>query len=378
MPNSMKVLMVTPRYFPYMGGIETHVYEVGRRLSQNGVNMTVLTTVAHEHMQSLPQEDSIEGMRILRVPAWPKQRDYYLAPAIRSVIKGGSWDLVHCQGCHTLVPPLAMLAAKEAQLPYVLTFHTGGHSVSWRNNVRAMQWHVLRPLLGGARRLIGVSQFEANYFRDLLHIPARNFSVIPNGAVMSVQPASEADEAASSLIISIGRLEKYKGHHRLIAAMPAILERCPTARLLVLGSGPYEAALRQLAQETAVTERVEIRAIPAGDRQAMATQLARASLVALLSEYEAHPIAVMEALSLQRPVLVADTSGLRELAQKGLARAIPLQSTAQEIAEAVLQQMTTPFSLPADFRLPTWESCTQQLQEIYAAIVARREAVCAS
>ncbi|MFN8528578.1 MAG: hypothetical protein U0670_08200 [Anaerolineae bacterium] len=40
----------------------------------------------------------------------------------------------------------------------------------------------------------------------------------------------------------------------------------------------------------------------------MSRLLARASLVVLFSEYEAHPVAVMEALSLRRPVLVADTS----------------------------------------------------------------------
>src|SRR5690348_13582746 len=87
--SKMNVLMVTPRYFPYMGGIETHVHEVGRRLQRNGVNVTLLTTVAHQQMLSLPQEEESEGMRILRVRAWPRQRDYYLAPEIYSVIKQG-------------------------------------------------------------------------------------------------------------------------------------------------------------------------------------------------------------------------------------------------------------------------------------------------
>ncbi|MBE3558221.1 MAG: hypothetical protein IMW89_03230 [Ktedonobacteraceae bacterium] len=45
--SGLRLLMVTPRYFPYMGGIETHVYEVGRRLAAAGVHVTLLTTVAH-------------------------------------------------------------------------------------------------------------------------------------------------------------------------------------------------------------------------------------------------------------------------------------------------------------------------------------------
>ena len=47
-------------------------------------------------------------------------------------------------------------------------------------------------------------------------------------------------------------------------------------------------------------------------------------VVVLLSEYEANPVAVMEALALGRKVVVADTSGLTELATNGYATAVPL------------------------------------------------------
>ena len=41
--GQLRLLMVTPRYFPYVGGVETHVYEVARRLADVGVEVTVLT-----------------------------------------------------------------------------------------------------------------------------------------------------------------------------------------------------------------------------------------------------------------------------------------------------------------------------------------------
>jgi glycosyltransferase involved in cell wall biosynthesis len=369
--------MVTPRYFPYMGGIETHVHEVGRRLQRHEVNVTLLTTVAHQEMLSLPEEEECEGMRILRVRAWPRQRDYYLAPEIYAVIKQGRWDLIHCQGCHTLVSPLAMLAAKAAGLPYLLTFHTGGHSSPWRHKVRAIQWRMLRPLLKDAVKLIGVSHFEANYFHQLLHLPMEQFTVIPNGATLPEQQPEVRKPVTSALIISVGRLEKYKGHHRLIAALPLIRQQRPDAHLLLLGAGPYEEELRSLARQLGVENHTSIRAIAAHDRQAMAEQLAQAALVALLSDYEAHPVAIMEALALRRSVLVADTSGLRELAERGWARAIALGSTPEAIAEAVVASMAAPCPLPPDFRLPTWDDCTHQIQAIYRTIVEGRQ-TCAS
>ncbi len=376
--HPLNVLMVTARYFPYMGGIETHVHEVGRRLAQRGVNITVLTTAPHVSTGPLPGEETVEGMRIIRIQAWPPERDYYIAPEIFTLIKRGAWDLVHCQGCHTFVPPMAMLAAKEAKIPYLLTFHTGGHSSGFRNSIRSIQWKMLRPLLADATKLIGVSRFEADYFRDLLHLPAAQFTVISNGAVVPNidLPPVPAEEHKPTLLISVGRLEKYKGHQRLITALPRLQEIYPDIRLLIIGKGPYEATLQELAQSTRVADRVEFRSVPADDREEMARLLSRAACVALLSEYEAHPIAVMESLALRRPVLVADTSGLSELAEQGLVRAIPLNSSPEEVALAVQQQIEDPI-VPSDrLILASWDDCVNQLEAVYQRSVVR--AACAS
>lgn len=43
-PGKLRVLQVALRYFPFMGGVETHTYEVARRLARQGVDVTVLTT----------------------------------------------------------------------------------------------------------------------------------------------------------------------------------------------------------------------------------------------------------------------------------------------------------------------------------------------
>lgn len=366
---TLNVLMITPRYFPHMGGIETHVHEVGRRLARNGIGVTLLTTEPGQRIKAFPREAEVEGMRVIRVQAWPAQRDYYIAPEIYALVKRGKWDLIHCQGCHTFVPPLAMLAARQAKIPYIVTFHTGGHSSSLRNSLRGTQWRLLRPLLAHASRLVGVSNFEAEYFRHVLRLPTQQFAVIPNGSTLPALTHAAPATSAQTLIVSVGRLEKYKGHQHLITALPKIRERSLDARLLILGAGPYEAALRALARKVGVAEHVEIRAVPASDRQGMAEALSQAALVALLSEYEAHPVAVMEALALQRPVLVADTSGLREIAEQGLARAISLQSAPEEIAKAVLQQIEEPPVPPAHFTLPTWDDCASQLQAIYKMCV---------
>lgn len=367
----LRVLMVAARYLPYMGGVETHVYEVGRRLVRAGIEVAVLTT---DVSGRLPTFEESKGMQIHRVRAWPTNKDYFFAPGIYSVITHGKWDLVHCQGYHNLVPPLAMLAAWRANMPFVLSFHSGGDVSGLRKALRGMHWKTLRPLLSHAQKLIAVSQFEADFFRERLRLPKEHFVIIPNGAYLC--EATELSRGATDkaedgpLIISIGRLERYKGHQRLIEALPGVLEEVPDARIRIVGTGPYGPTLRKIARRLDVDERVEIRAVPTEDRGGIASLLARANLITLLSEYESQGIAVMEALALRRPVLVASTSALRELVSRDLAYGVPLESTSGEIARAIVGQLRHPLK-PAHVELPTWDACAASLLDLYSSIVWR-------
>lgn len=362
----MRVLQVTARYFPLTGGIETHVYEVARRLATRGVDTTVLTTTVDARQVGT---ERVEGVTIRRIRAWPAERDYYFAPGIAALIRRGEWDVIHCQGISTAVAPLTMASALRARTPFVLTFHTGGHPSPLRRKLQPVQWRVQRSLLTRASRLIGVSRFEADLFGRVLGLPPSRFLVVSNGSQLPRVPAVPAPDPAAPLILSVGRLERYKGHHRVLAAFPLILRHYPEARLQILGSGPYEAELRRRIDLLDLAGRVQIRAIPAGAREEMAATLARASVVALLSEYEANPIAVMEALSLHRPVVVADTSGLRELAAQGLARAVPLNSPPADVAAALLAELGRT-SAPAAVEVPSWDDCTDRLLSIYRGVAS--------
>jgi glycosyltransferase involved in cell wall biosynthesis len=374
----LRVLIVSPRFYPYQGGVQTHVYEVSRRLVRAGADVTVLTTTLDPQ---LPAEDRLEDVNIRRVRAWPAKRDYYFAPAIGRVIAQGDWDIVHVQSYHTLVAPMAMLAALRANIPYILTFHGGGHSSRLRQALRQIQWLVLRPLLARASRLVATARFETPLYARKLRLPPEQFVFIPNGADLGAAlPSAPVAEqttlsaADRTLIASVGRLERYKGHHRVIEALPALLEHEPNLHLWVAGAGPYEQDLWQLAQRLGVDEHIEIRAIPPVDRQAFARELSRAALVTLLSEYETHPMAALEAIALGRPLLVADTSGLSELAQQGFARAIPLNSSPEEVAAAMLGQLRAPL-LPGRIALPTWDACANELLALYHEVLQKRRAL---
>lgn len=363
----LRVLIVTPRYLPEIGGVENHVHAVATRMAASGeASVTVLTTDLEGGLASRDHDGEAE---VLRVRAYPRSRDWRFAPGIGPVIRGGGWDVVHLQSYHTFVAPQAMAAAARAGVPYVVTFHGGGHSDWLRHRVRGLQRALLRPLLARAAALIATARFEIDEYATALRIPTARFVLIPNGFDLPPAPAAgtERSPGGRPLIASLGRLERYKGHQRVIAALPAVLEAEPAARLWVAGSGPYESALRKQVSELGLDDAVEISSVPLGERAEMARRLSEVDVAVALSEFETHPMAALEVLSLHRPLLVATGSGLGELADRGYARAIDPQAPPPAIAAAILRELRDPL-VPARAEFPTWDDCAAALLALYRRV----------
>jgi glycosyltransferase involved in cell wall biosynthesis/GT2 family glycosyltransferase len=361
-----RVLMVTPRSPLAQGGVERHVLEVSTRMAAAGVHVEVVCT---DPDAGRAGEETHEGVRIRTVRAWPRGRDWHFAPGIWRAMGEEKWDLVHVQSYHTLVAPLAMLRALSLRVPYVVTFHGGGHSLEHRNRARGLQMRLLRPLLRRATRLVAIARFEIEQYGAALGVPAERFVFIPNGTDLSFSDGDvAAAEPAVSTLASIGRLERYKGHHRVLEAFPLVLAQRPEARLLIVGKGPYEEDLRRRVQELGLGDSVEVTSVPPGDPKGMAALLGRVSLVVLMSEFESHPLVALEAAAARRRLLVADAGGLSEIAEDGFGRAIPLDSDPEQIAAAALEELDKP-PPKASPSLTSWDDCAGALLALYGSIL---------
>jgi glycosyltransferase involved in cell wall biosynthesis len=354
--------MATPRFLPFAGGVELHVAEVARRVTALGHSVGVLTA---DPAGDLTPRETWNGVEVIRVRAYPRNADWYFAPEIPEQIWGGGWDVVHVQSYHTFVAPLAMWSARRARIPYVATFHAGGHSSRLRTSARGTQFALLRPLLARAAALIALAPFEIDVYSQKLRVPRDRFRLIPNGADLP-KPAAALSNGPP-LIASIGRLERYKGHQHVIAAFPRILDARPDARLWVAGSGPYREELEALAARVGVAECTEIRAVPPEERSRMAEELARVRVAVLASDFETHPIAMLEAASLGCRLVVADAPGLRDLGDRGLARVVEHAEDPSELAQAVLDEIDQPRVL-RKLDLPSWDDCAAALCDVYSEV----------
>jgi glycosyltransferase involved in cell wall biosynthesis len=257
-----------------------------------------------------------------------------------------------------------MARAITLGVPFILTFHGGGHSSVLRRHLGPAHRRALRPLLRRAAQLVAVARFEIDMYGRELGLPPERFTLIPNG----VEKPPDAAIARQPVVATIGRLERFKGHHRVLECFPLILRSRPDVRLWIVGEGPQERALRRRAAKLGVAERVKFISVPSDEPDAMASLMARVGLLVSMSEFETHPLVVLEAVASGSLPLVADTSGLHELAEDGLATAIPLGSSREEIARAILQRLDRPESAPA-VQLPTWDDCASQLLDLYREVV---------
>ena len=365
-----RVLMVTPRSPLAQGGVERHVLEVSTRMVAAGVHVEVICT----DPDSKDEKTEVhEGVRIRTLRAWPRGRDWHFAPGIWREMGKEKWDLVHVQSYHTLVAPLAMLRALALRVPYVVTFHGGGHSLEHRNRARRVQMRILRPLLRRAARLVAIARFEVEQYGQLLGVPPERFAFIPNGTDLSFSDGEVAGaEPETMTLASIGRLERYKGHHRVLEAFPLVLEQEPDAKLLIVGKGPYEDELRKQAVELGIADSVEVTSVPPGDPRGMAALLGGVSLVVLMSEFESHPLVALEAAAARRRLLVADAGGLSEIVADGFGRGIPLDSTPQQIAAAAIEELAKPQPQRSP-SLTSWDECAAALLDLYGSILKTEE-----
>ncbi|HEX5592385.1 MAG TPA: glycosyltransferase [Solirubrobacterales bacterium] len=361
-----RVLMVTPRSPLAQGGVERHVLEVSTRMAAAGVQVEVICTDPDADRAT---DETHEGVRIRTLRAWPRGRDWHFAPGIWRAMGEEKWDLLHLQSYHTLVAPLAMLRALSLRIPYVVTFHGGGHSLEHRNRARGLQMRLLAPLLRRAARLVAIARFEIEKYGALLGVPPERFVFIPNGTDLSFSDGDVVGgEPPVPTLASIGRLERYKGHHRVLEAFPLVLAQRPEARLLIVGKGPYEDELRRRVEELGLTDSVEVTSVPAGDPLGMATLLGGVSLVVLMSEFESHPLVALEAAAARRRLLVADAGGLSEIAEDGFGRAIPLDSGPEQIAAAALAELEKP-SPQSSPNLTSWDECSAALLDLYGSVL---------
>lgn len=160
-------------------------------------------------------------------------------------------------------------------------------------------------------------------------LPADKIVVSPNGVDLTLfgQPAPRDEALArqwgleeAEVIGFIGSFYDYEGLDDLIAAMPRLVAARPSARLLLVGGGPMEAALRAQAEASPVADAIRfVGRVPHQEVEryyglvdVLAYPRKKMRLTDLVT-----PLKPLEAMAQRRLVAASDVGGHRELIEDG-------------------------------------------------------------
>lgn len=151
--------------------------------------------------------------------------------------------------------------------------------------------------------------------------------------------------AKSSLIVFVGRLSDQKGVQYLIDAMPDILKQHESAKLLIVGEGPYEAELRQKAKSNEILNSVEFLGALNPLEVSGIYSIADVFVLPSLSNEtgtEALGLSLLEAMSSGCACIGTDVGGIKFVIKNNNNGIIVRQKNPDEIAKAVINLLGNP------------------------------------
>jgi phosphatidylinositol alpha-1,6-mannosyltransferase len=335
----MRLLALVTDAFGGSGGIARYNQNLMLALAQSAhVSEIVVLPRFAEAVPDLPAKVRQLGPSAGRI-AW-SARGLALA-AQRGV------DAVFCG--HLNAAPLAAAIAGLRRAPLWVQVH--GVDAWERRGVAH------RRALRSAALVTSVSRYTRSRLLEWAELPPHRVRVLPNTVTPGYPPRrprrndlmARLGLTGRRVILTVGRLsasERYKGHDRLIAALPEIVARVHDAAYLIVGSGDDQPRLERLAQAAGVDDRVVFAGRVAEPE--LPDYFALADVFAMPSTGEGFGIVFIEAAASGVPVIGGNCDGsVDALADGRIGRLVDPHAPA-EIEDAVIDALLGRHPVPAD------------------------------
>ena len=288
----VRVVHVGKFYPPVRGGMETHLQDLCRATSPF-VDIDVV--VAHTQQQATRDLDG--DIRVHRVGTLATVASASICPAMVSAIRKTAADVVHLHSPNPTAVLSYLASGHDSRL--VVTHH----SDIIRQRVLKFAYEPwLRRLMSRADAIIS---FSPNYIESsaVLSRHRDKCYVIPHGidGRRFQNPDPQAvdmihEQYGHRIVLGVGRLVYYKGFEYLIRAVAGT-----NATLLIIGTGPLESQLKDIARAVGAADRVHF----LGDVPDVTPYYHAARMFALPStaRSEAFGIVQLEAMACGTPVI---------------------------------------------------------------------------
>lgn len=382
-----RLCIVTHTFLPHVGGIERVVYEQGKRLTEAGFDVTVLTS-----RMRTPENYVVSGIKVkcydslnaafgLGIP-YPIPEVNSFKPFFKCVKQS---DLVHVHGHPYLSSFYASKLAKFCEKPVVLTQHntfieySGSvwDHIEWLNDAT-----IGKQVIKNSDRIITVSNATKNYVISL-GAKSTKTTVIHNGVdVNRFRPSEPARSIVRKkfgipnnaiVVLTVRRLVYKNGIDTLVDSARIALQQNPNLIFLVVGAGPDRQTVQARIQELGISDRFLLAGF-VSDSDLPAYYNAADLFVLPSKSGEGLPLVTLEAMSSGLPVIATDVGGIKEVIVQGYGALIPADEP-REMAQTILEFSRTDFSTIkatihgiAEHTL-SWEENVKRLVGIYKELI---------
>jgi glycosyltransferase involved in cell wall biosynthesis len=303
----------------HAGGLERYVTQMALTAKRQGTfEPAVLCTSKRAGIFARQLE--AEGVPLYEAPSrW--NRDPRALLGLRALVAGFRPDIVHSQVNDAMLQQALAVLGTGGRPRYCVTERNCYERHGLARARRMAQYHVLRAL---GCDYSANADAVATHLARMVHDRRDRIQVIPNGVLApSAEEASGREALRSELgaasgevvLVCVARLDKHKGHARVLRAHAALRRQGLPVSLWLLGDGVERAALGQLAAELGTATHVRFLGVVANVRR----YLPASDVFVLLSDHEGMPNAVIEAMSAGLPVVATAVGGVPEALDDGRA-----------------------------------------------------------
>jgi len=327
----MRVLQVNKHYAPVVGGIERAVQTTAEGLAADH-DVRVLAS----RRRGWGSREIRGGVRVRKTPSVGVLLSVPLAPTFPAELRAAARpvDLVH----HHLPNPLGSVSQLVAgpDTPIVATYHS-----DIVRQARALSAYepVLDRFLAACDRILVTSP---PLLENSPHLAPHGdrCTVVPLSVDVEAvtEPAPAPFETEGAVVLTVGRLNYYKGAEHLVAAMPGV-----DATLVVVGDGPRRGELERQAATLGVADRVHFPGKVSDSELRGAYQAADVFVLPSVARSEAFGLVQLEAMANGVPVVNTDLpTGVPWVSRDGETGLTVPPGSPDALAEAITTLLADP------------------------------------
>lgn len=347
----MKIVMLSPYFYPHTGGTEKYVKDLSTALILKGHEVTVITNNLPRAKNAPSQETTPEGIKIIRLDAL--DMFYYLPVSLQFNLKMlEGFDIVHVH-----VPAFSFLRAVAGKIkqPLIVTYHCDVTVSEKYFGVPLPRFVVppfeessnlyARTLLPKADAIINTTETYASTSPVMKHFPHH---VVPIGIFhdkideMQKKINLTPDKKNPRQLLFLGRLAGNKGCDYLVKAMPEVLAKFPDTKLIICGDGEEKGHILDLVTQFNIGPSVTFLGTATFEKLVELYYTSIAYVFPSINRLEAFGIVQLEAMANYTAVIASDIPGPNAVMDPGQSGLLVPKQDPHALAVAINSLLADP------------------------------------